>query len=103
MTRLGNLLDFGQLFNLSKSPIFLGNFCKGDTIYHFSSEINFRQLLQTFGDFYLVTLVGMQHERLRITLRPPCGQRDRKRCQQQRRQTQCDRKCQRVGLFLTQS
>ena len=34
VTRLGNLLDFGQLFkafdnnNLPKSPTFLGNFCK---------------------------------------------------------------------------
>ena len=51
MTRLGDLLDFGQLskalatINLPKSPTFLGNFCKGDKIYHFSSEINFRQLL----------------------------------------------------------
>ena len=35
MTRLGDLLYFGQLFkafgeiNLAKSPTFLGNFCKG--------------------------------------------------------------------------
>ena len=51
VTRLGNLLDFGQVLkpsatmNLSKSPIFLGNFCKGVEIYHFCSEIIFRQLL----------------------------------------------------------
>ena len=37
-------------------PSFLGNFCKGAKIYHFYSEIIFRQLLLTFGDFYLVTL-----------------------------------------------
>ena len=65
VTRLGELLDFGQLLkplaaiNLSKSPIFLGKFCK---IYHFSSEIIFGQLLQTFGDFFLVTLVGKGSE-----------------------------------------
>ena len=58
VTRLGDLLEFGQLFktlttiNLPKSPTFLGNFCKGVKIYHFSSEIIFRQLLQTFGDFF---------------------------------------------------
>ena len=45
VTRLGDLLVFGQLFkpfatiNLHKSPTFLGNFCKGVKIY------NFRQLL----------------------------------------------------------
>ena len=37
-------------------PTFLGNFCKGVKIYHFHSEIIFRQLLKTFGNFYLVTL-----------------------------------------------
>ena len=63
VTRLGDFLPFGQLLkplatiNLAKSPTFLGNFCKGVKIYHFSSEINFGQLLWTFGDFYLVTLV----------------------------------------------
>ena len=49
VTRLGNLLDFGQLFkatiNLFKSPTFLGNFCKGVKIYHFYSEI-------ILGNFY---------------------------------------------------
>ena len=51
VTKLGNLLDFGQLFkafgkiNLPKFPTFLGNFCKGVKIHHFSSEIIFRQLL----------------------------------------------------------
>ena len=62
VTRLADLLNFGQLFkalatiNLPKSPAFLGNFCKGVKIYHFSSEIIFGQLLKTFGDFFLVTL-----------------------------------------------
>ena len=61
VTRLGNFLDFGQLsnylatINLPKSPTFFGNFCKGVKIYHFSSEIIFGQLLQTFGDIFLVT------------------------------------------------
>ena len=66
MTRLGYLLDFGQLFKpletiiLPKSPTFLGNFCKGVKILHFnfSSEIIFGELIQTFGDFLLVILVG---------------------------------------------
>ena len=42
---------------LPKSPTFLGNFSKVVKIYHFSSEIIFGQLLQTFGDFFLVTLI----------------------------------------------
>ena len=42
--------------NLPKSPTFLGNFSNGVEIYHFSSEIILGQLLQTFGDFFLVTL-----------------------------------------------
>ena len=54
VTRLGGFLHFGQLFkafgnnatiNLSKSLTFLGNFCKGVKIYHFSREIIFEQLL----------------------------------------------------------
>ena len=65
VTRLGDFLQFGQLFNylatidLPKSPTFLGNFCKGDKIIHFSNEIIFGQLLQTFGDFYMVALNAM--------------------------------------------
>ena len=45
MTRLGDLLDFGQLLkplatiNLPKSPTFLGNYFKGVKICQFSSEI----------------------------------------------------------------
>ena len=51
MTRLGDLLDLGQLFkpgatmSLPKSLTFLGNFCKGSKIFNFSSKINFGQLL----------------------------------------------------------
>ena len=51
VTRLGDLLDFGQLYkplatiNSAKSPTFLSNFCKGVKIYHFSSKIIFWQLL----------------------------------------------------------
>ena len=47
MTRLGDLLDFEQLFkpvetiSMPKSPTFLGDFCKGVKIFHFSSEIIF--------------------------------------------------------------
>ena len=47
VTRLGDLLNFGQVFkplttiNLPKSPTFLGNFCIGAKIFHFSSEIIF--------------------------------------------------------------
>ena len=71
MTRFGDLLDFGQLLkplatiNLPKSPTVLGNFCVGVKIYHFSSEIIFGQLLWTFGDFSLVTLISRQSLGLR--------------------------------------
>ena len=63
MTRLGDLLDFGQLFKAFGNNQFvkishiLGNFCKCVKIYNFSSEIIFMQLLLTFGDFFLVTLI----------------------------------------------
>ena len=47
VTRLCDLLDFGQVLKPSaaKSPTFLGNFCKGVKMYHFSREIIFGQLL----------------------------------------------------------
>ena len=51
MTRLGDLLDFGQIFKAFGNNTFaqisniLGNFFKGVKIYHFSGEIIFRQLL----------------------------------------------------------
>ena len=54
---LGNFLKPFATMNLPKSPTFLGNFCKGAKIIQFSNEILFGQLLQTFGDFYLVTLL----------------------------------------------
>ena len=43
--------------NLPKSLTFLRNFCKGVKIYHFYSKISIGQVLQTFGDFFLVTLI----------------------------------------------
>ena len=54
---LGSFLKPLATINLTKSPTFLGNFCKGVKIYHFSFEIIFGELLQTFGYFYLVTLL----------------------------------------------
>ena len=42
---------------MPKSSTFLGIFCKGVKNSNFSSEIIFGQLLQTFGDFLLVTLL----------------------------------------------
>ena len=56
---LGNFLKPLATINLPKSLTFLGNICKGVKIYHFSSEIILRELLQTFGDFYLVTLLAI--------------------------------------------
>ena len=51
MTRFGDLLHCGQpskplaTINFLKSPTFLDNFCNGDKIIHFSSEIIFGQFL----------------------------------------------------------
>ena len=51
VTRLGNLVYFGQLFKSFGNNYFgqiahiLGKFCKVVKIYHFSSEIIFGQLL----------------------------------------------------------
>ena len=42
---LGNFLKPLATINLSQSPKFLGNLCKGVKMYHFSSEIIFGQLL----------------------------------------------------------
>ena len=39
----------------------VGVFCKGDEIFHFSSKMIFGQLLETFGDFLLVTLVTLMY------------------------------------------
>ena len=61
-TRLGDLLQFGQLFEACANNYFaqivhiLGNFCKGVKVFNSSSEIIFGQLLKTFGNFFLVTL-----------------------------------------------
>ena len=52
---LGHFLKNLATINLPKSTTFLGNFCKGVKIYHICSEIIFGQVLQTFGDFFLVT------------------------------------------------
>ena len=58
VTRLGNLLDLGNFLKplatiiLPESPTFLGNYCKGVKINHFSFEIFFGQLLLKFGDFF---------------------------------------------------
>ena len=57
---VGNFFKPLATIKLPKSLTFLGNFCKGIKIYHFSSEIIFGQLLQTFGDFYLVALAITQ-------------------------------------------
>ena len=54
---LDNFLKPLAAINLPQSSPFLGNYCKGVIIIHFSSETIFGQLLQTFGDFYLVTLL----------------------------------------------
>ena len=54
---LGNFLKPLAIINLPKSPTVLGNFCVGAKIFNFSSEILFGQLLWTFGDFSLVTLL----------------------------------------------
>ena len=42
---LGKFLKPLTTINSPKSPTFLGNFCKGFKIFHFSSEIIFGQLL----------------------------------------------------------
>ena len=54
---LGNFFKPLGIINLPKSLTLLGNFRKGVKILNFSCEIIFGQLLQTFGDFYLVTLL----------------------------------------------
>ena len=70
VTRFGDLLHFGHFFKASGNNYFaqiahiLGNFCKCVKILHFSSGIIFGQLLLTFGDFFLVTLMEMDNEML---------------------------------------
>ena len=55
---LGKFLKPLATMNLPTSPTFLGIFCKGVKIFIFSSEINFGQLLETFGDFSGHTVNG---------------------------------------------
>ena len=87
MTRLGDFLLFGQLFalwatfcslgnflkplaaiNLPKSSTFLGNFCKGVKINHFSTEIIFGQLFIDIWQFFTghtvrdVSQIGMSDD-----------------------------------------
>ena len=56
VTRLGDLLDFGQLFkakiSLPKSLTFLGNFCKCVKIFNFSGEIIFGHFYRHLAIFY---------------------------------------------------
>ena len=54
---LGNFLKPLATINLPKSPTVLDNFCVCAKIFNFSCEIIFGQLLWTFGEFSLVTLV----------------------------------------------
>ena len=54
---LGKFIQPLETINLPKSLTFLGNFWKYVKIFNFSTEIIFGQLLLTFGDFFLVTLV----------------------------------------------
>jgi len=65
---LGNFLKPLATNSLPKSLTFLGNFGKDVKIYHFSCEIIFGQVLQTFGDFYLVTLAATSTNILRLVL-----------------------------------
>ena len=64
VTRLGDLLHFGQLFKAGGNNCFgqiahiVKQFWKGVKIIHFSSEIICEQLFKTFGNFLLVTLIG---------------------------------------------
>ena len=63
VTRLGNLLHFGQRFKAGGTiilPTFLGNFCKGVKIFHFSSEIILGNFCRQFCDFFLVRLAARQ-------------------------------------------
>ena len=55
---LGNFLKPLATINLPKSPTFLGNFCTGVKIYHFSSEIIFRQFFLDIWHFFLVALLS---------------------------------------------
>ena len=62
----GNFLKALAAIDWSKSSSFFGKFCKGAKIYHFSSEIILKQLLWTFGDFFLVTWLATVYLRTSI-------------------------------------
>ena len=49
---LGKFLKPLATINWAKSRTFLGNFCKGVKICHFSNDIIFGQLLKTFGGIF---------------------------------------------------
>ena len=53
----GNFSKPVATISLPKSPTLVGKFCKVVKIFNFSSEIIFGQLLSTFGNFLLVTLL----------------------------------------------
>ena len=63
VTRLGDLLHFGQLFKaccnnyFDQMALIIRHFCTGVKIFHFSSELIFGQLLLTFGNFLLVARI----------------------------------------------
>ena len=57
---LGNFSKPLATINLHISPTLLGS--KGVNIFNFSSKIIFGQLLRTFGDFLLVTLLLTKSE-----------------------------------------
>ena len=63
---LDNFLNPLATIKLPKSPTFLGNFCNGVKMHHFSSEMIFGQLLSTFSDFYLFTLTPLDKRTGRI-------------------------------------
>ena len=66
---LGNFLQPLATLNLPNSLTFLGNFYKGVKLYHISSEIILGQLLLTFGDFFLVTMIPREEGQLQVFLR----------------------------------
>ena len=63
VTRLGNLLHFGQLFKASGNNYFaqivyiLGNYWKGVKIFDFSCEIIFGNFYKHLATFLLLTLI----------------------------------------------
>ena len=58
VTRLGDLLQFGQIFKATASNYFdkiahvLGKYCKDAKIFHFSSGIIFGNLFRYLATFY---------------------------------------------------